>query len=61
MTGLEVWYLIAPILAKHLPLDKSDEARDAYVIAYIALKNYQAQPANRYDQIKKLMEETTDD
>lgn len=40
MTGLEVWYLIAPILANNLPLDKSDEARDAYVIAYNALKNY---------------------
>lgn len=40
MTGLEVWHLIAPILANNLPLDKSDEARDAYVIAYNALKNY---------------------
>lgn len=40
MTGLDVWHLIAPILANNLPLDKSDEARDAYVIAYNALKNY---------------------
>ena len=40
MTGLEVWYLIAPILAKNLPLDKSDNARDAYVTTYIALKDY---------------------
>lgn len=40
MTGLEVWHLIAPILANNLPLDKSDEARYAYVIAYIALKDY---------------------
>lgn len=40
MTGLEVWYLIAPILAKNLPLDKSDNARDAYVTTYIALSKY---------------------
>lgn len=40
MTGLDVWLLIAPILAKDLPLDKSDKARDAYVITYIALKDY---------------------
>ena len=40
MTGLDVWFLIAPILAKGLPLDDSNEARDAYVIAYNALKNY---------------------
>lgn len=40
MTGLEVWYLIAPILAKCLPLDKSDEAREVYVMTYIALAKY---------------------
>ena len=40
MTGLEVWYLIAPILAKCLPLNNSDDAREAYVTAYIALKDY---------------------
>lgn len=40
MKGIEVWYLIAPILAKDLPLAKSDDAREAYVTAYMALKKY---------------------
>lgn len=40
MSGIEVWHLIAPILAKCLPLNNSDDARDAYVIAYNALKKY---------------------
>ena len=40
MTGLEVWRLIAPILAKCLPLNNSDDARDAYVTTYIALSKY---------------------
>lgn len=44
MNGLETWYLIAPILAKNLPLDKSDESRDAYVTAYMALKKYDEKP-----------------
>ena len=44
MTGIEVWHLIAPILAKDLPLNKSDEAREAYVIAYNALKKYDEPP-----------------
>ncbi len=40
MSGIDVWYLIAPILAKCLPLNDSDEAREAYVTTYIALKDY---------------------
>lgn len=40
MTGIEVWHLIAPILAKDLPLNNSEDAREAYVIAYNALKEY---------------------
>ena len=46
MTGIEVWNLIAPILAKDLPLDKSDEAREAYVTTYIALKDYKEKEKN---------------
>ena len=43
MTGIEVWHLIAPILAKCLPLNDSDDSREAYVIAYNALKKYDEQ------------------
>ena len=43
MTGIEVWHLIAPILAKCLPLNNSDDAREAYVITYNALKKYDEQ------------------
>ena len=42
MTGLDVWYLIALILAKCLPLNDSEDARDAYVITYNALRDYKA-------------------
>lgn len=40
MSGIGVWFMIAPILAKCLPLKDSDEAREAYVTTYIALKDY---------------------
>lgn len=49
MKGIEVWYLIAPILAKDLPLAKSDEAREAYVTAYMALKKYDEKPQEVQD------------
>ena len=47
MTGLDVWSLIAPILAKDLPLDTSDMAREAYIVAYIALKDYKEKTDDR--------------
>lgn len=46
MSGLDVWYLIAPILAKCLPLNNSDEEREAYVTTYIALKDYKEKEKN---------------
>ena len=47
MKGIDVWSLIAPILAKDLPLNKSDEAREAYIVTYIALKDYKEKTDDR--------------